>query len=273
MTLLASAIDWRAELSLGFEQRANKTVLTKRQQKGPLTVQRAFYPEEGLAHLYILHPPGGIVGGDELEIKACCAENAQALLTTPAAGKFYRSDGKLAHQTVSLCIAEQASLEWLPQETLLFGGAQAELKTQIELSKQSRFIGWDMVCLGMPECGDSFENGTARLRLRVHLDNQPLLIENLKADYEFAQSVWGLRGNPVFGVMLAYPFPKSGLDCIRALWEDQTHFGATLLNDLLVCRGIAPQAAALRFEFEQVWHLVRPVVVGREVCPPRIWST
>ena len=264
---------WRAELALGFAQKAGKTILGERKQSGPLTVQRAFYPEDGLAHVYILHPPGGVVGGDELHITAHCAEQAQVLLTTPAAGKFYRSNGALARQTVHLHVADQASLEWLPQETLLFGGAQADLRLQVELSRQSRFIGWDMVCLGLPASGDRFEQGAARLRLRINREGRPLLIENLKADYEFAQSIWGLRGHPLLGALYAYPFPQSGLDNVRALWEDQPGFGATLLDGLLVCRGIAPQAAALRAEFERAWRLLRPVVVGRPACPPRIWAT
>jgi urease accessory protein len=269
----SSLSQWQARLELGFEQRAGKTILAKRQQYGPLTVQRAFYPEGNLAHLYILHPPGGIVGGDELTINASCAELAEALLTTPAAGKFYRSNGQAAKQTIHLHIAEHSSLEWLPQETLIFGGAQAELNTHIDLAQTSRFIGWDMLCLGRPESGDTFTQGLAKSRLRVTVDQQPLLVENLTADYQFAQSAWGLRGHTSFGVMLAYPFPKSGLDSICALWEDQPCFAATLLDGLLVCRGIAPQTAALRFEFERVWQLVRPISLGREVCQPRIWAT
>ena len=80
-------------------------------------------------------------------------------------------------------------------------------------------------------------------------------------------------GNAVLGTMLAYPFPASGLDSVQALWENQTGFAATLLDNLLVCRGVAPQAAGLRTEFERVWRTIRPVVIGREACPPRVWAT
>lgn len=264
---------WRGGLRLGFEQRPGKTVLAERQQFGPLTVQRAFYPEGNLAHVYILHPPGGVVGGDDLSIQAHCGKHAQALLTTPAAGKFYRSDGVLAQQRVVLQAANSASLEWLPQETLLFGGVQADLQTRVELARQSRFIGWDMVCLGRPESGDGFAHGSARLRLRVQLENQPLLVENLYANHAFAQAAWGLRGHAVFGVFYAYPFPASALGDVHALWEDNPYFAATLLDGLLVCRGVAPQAEGLRAEFERAWRLARPLVMGREACPPRIWAT
>ncbi len=267
------SVHWRAELALGFAQRKGKTVLAERHQLGPLTVQRAFYPEGGLAHMYILHPPGGVAGGDELAIQVECVNAAEALLTTPAAGKFYRSDGALARQSIHLQVAENASLEWLPQETLLFSGANVESTLHVELSPQSRFIGWDMVCLGMPECGEGFEQGSARFRVRIECEGKPLLIENLRANHEFAVSAWGLRGNAVMGAMFAYPFPASGLDSVQALWENQTGFAATLLDNLLVCRGIAPQAAELRTEFDQVWRLIRPLVIGREVCPPRVWAT
>ncbi|MFM8332427.1 MAG: urease accessory protein UreD, partial [Candidatus Methylumidiphilus sp.] len=265
-----SSPSWQAKLSLGFAQRSGKTVLAERQQLGPLTVQRAFYPEGDLAHLYILHPPGGVVGGDDLHITAYCADYAQALLTTPAAGKFYRSAGAWARQRITLRVGEHASLEWLPQETLLFGGAQVDLQTQVELGNNSHFIGWDMLCLGMPESQDSFEQGAARLKLRIHLENQPVLIENLNADHAFAQAAWGLRGNPVLGVFYAYPFPKADLAAVQALWEAQTGFAATWLDGLLVCRGIAPQAAAMRTEFERVWRLTRPLAIGRPACSPRI---
>jgi len=264
---------WCAELAIKFAQRNGKTVLAERHQLGPLTVQRAFYPEGGLAHMYILHPPGGVAGGDELAIQVHCASAAEALVTTPAAGKFYRSEGALARQDLQLQVAENASLEWLPQETLLFSGANVESKLLVELSQTSRFIGWDMACLGMPECGQEFEQGSARFRVRIECEGRPLLIENLKADHEFAQSAWGLRENAVMGAMFAYPFPPYGLDSVQALWENQTGFATTLLDNLLVCRGIAPQAAELRTEFDHIWRLIRPLVIGREACPPRVWAT
>jgi len=268
-----SPASWRAELALRFAQRNGKTILAERRQLGPLTVQRAFYPEGELAHVYILHPPGGVVGGDELAIQVHCANDSKALVTTPAAGKFYRSGGALALQTVYLQIDEGSSLEWLPQETLLFCGAQVDLRLQVELGLNSRFIGWDMGCLGMPECGDVFEQGSALLRVRINRQGHPLLIENLKASHEFSQSAWGLRGNAVLGALYAYPFPLSGMDAVRELWENRSEFGVTLLDDLLVCRGVAQQTAVLRTEFERVWRLVRPVVMGCLACPPRVWAT
>ena len=128
------AAGWSAELDLGFEVVAGKSALVRNRHRGPLAVQRAFYPESNdLAHVYLLHPPGGIVAGDQLTVRVHVAPGARALVTTPAATKFYRSEGRVAEQTQLLRVSEGASLEWLPQETIVFGSAQVSTKTRVEL--------------------------------------------------------------------------------------------------------------------------------------------
>src|SRR5262245_10241542 len=89
---------WEASLDLKFAARGARTVLARRASVGPLVVQRPFYPEGGVAHVYLVHPPGGVVGGDQLRLSVLAEEGAHALLTTPAATKFYRSDGRVARQ-------------------------------------------------------------------------------------------------------------------------------------------------------------------------------
>ena len=87
----AGPAGWVARLALRFEQRAGRTVLAHRSHEGPLAVQKPFYPEGDVCHVYLLHPPGGVVGGDRLTIEIEVASDAHAVITTPAAGKFYRS--------------------------------------------------------------------------------------------------------------------------------------------------------------------------------------
>src|SRR4051812_17267113 len=116
---------WEAHLELDFQHLAGRTRLVHRRHVGPLHVQRPFHPEPtpgGAAHVYLLHPPGGLVGGDSLAIRARARKGAQVLLTTPAATKFYRTSGELAVQSVTLEVGEDAAVEWLPQETIVFGG-------------------------------------------------------------------------------------------------------------------------------------------------------
>ena len=87
----ADAGGWRAELSLGFTAEpvvdgprdgapaAPLTRLTTRAHRGPLVVQRPFYPEgPGVPHVYLLHPPGGIVGGDSLRVEVSVGHRPSA---------------------------------------------------------------------------------------------------------------------------------------------------------------------------------------------------
>ncbi|WP_303908751.1 urease accessory protein UreD, partial [Thiohalomonas denitrificans] len=150
---------WKARLELGFEPRAGRTVLAKRIQRGPLAVQRPFHPGDGACHVYLLHPPGGVVGGDELSVRAAAAAEAGALITTPGATKFYRSAGPRAYMEQRLNVADGGALEWLPQENIVFPGALADIRTRIDLKGQAGFIGWETLCLGRPAADERFDAG------------------------------------------------------------------------------------------------------------------
>ena len=140
-------------------------MLTSARHVGPLTVQRPFYPEDDVCHLYLLHPPGGIVGGDELTISATLATDSHALITQPGAGKFYRSRGPQAQLRQDFYLAPQATLEWLPQDTILFPGANANIQSVFHLAQESRLLAWDLLCLGRPVMQETFSHGTLRNRL------------------------------------------------------------------------------------------------------------
>jgi len=145
---------WRAELALEYERRGARTVLAKRRHDGPLVVQKPFYPEgDQVCHTIVVHPPAGIAGGDELQLTARAGADARVLLTTPGAGKWYRSAGAWARQHLSFDVAPAASLEWLPQETIVFDGARADLRTEVQLQSDAVFIGWEILCLGRTGSG------------------------------------------------------------------------------------------------------------------------
>ncbi len=167
-----------------FTEAGGKTVLASAQHVGPLTVQRPFYPEEETCHLYLLHPPGGIVGGDELTISAHLAPGCHTLITMPGASKFYRSSGAQALVRQQLTLAPQATLEWLPQDAIFFPGANARLFTTFHLCASSRLLAWDLLCLGRPVIGETFSHGTLSNRLEVWVDDEPLLVERLQLQEE-----------------------------------------------------------------------------------------
>jgi urease accessory protein len=264
---------WQARLQLGFAQNVDKTLLVKREHIGPLTVQRPFYPEGGVCHVYLLHPPGGIVGGDDLSINVKTAAHSHALITTPAAGKFYRSAGAQAKQTVEITIAGGASVEWLPQETIIYEGAQLKSSVKVDLAADARFIGWEILSLGRPACTENFDYGLADLSWQIFCEDRSLLLERLYLDAKAFSARWGLQGHSACGTMFATPTSAKCFAAVQELIGETQGRGVTRIDDLLVCRALDIRSDRLRGFFEQVWAIVRPDTVGRKVCFPRIWAT
>ncbi len=277
MTAVAQPLGegWRASLHLGFRQSPGKTVLAERFREGPLAVQRALYPEGGLCHVYLLHPPGGVAGGDLLDIKARVAPDASALVTTPGATKFYRSIGPVACQQQSLKI-DGGTLEWLPQENILFPGAQVELTTCVELTGDAGFIGWEINCLGRPAVGERFAAGRAVFRFSLLRDGRPLLHERLVIDGAADLSApAGLRGQPVFGTLYATSADSALLESARAAVppENRLELGITLVDGLFIARYLGNSTERARQIFTRLWEILRPPVLSRPACTPRIWNT
>jgi urease accessory protein len=264
---------WRAELSLRFAERSGRTVLTERSHRGPLLVQRAFYPEPEECHVYLLHPPAGIVGGDDLNLNVNVDPHAQVLITSPAATKFYRSDGRIAKLTQRLCLAEGSVLEWLPQETLYFDGAIAQCRTEVHLHEEACFIGWDAQCFGRPCSGERYTRGQITQGWSIKGTVHASLRERLRLDAEAMTAVWGLRGQGALASLYAYPASKGLLEQARAVLADMNDCGCTLLDRLLVCRLVGDGVDRLRLGLEQVWRMLRPELLGRSACIPRIWTT
>ncbi len=266
---------WQAQLDLAFTQRNDKTIISHRHQRGPLSVQRPFYPEGEVCHLCVLHPPGGLVGGDCLTLNVDVQTRASTLLTSPGATKFYRSQGKTAIQQQNLHVAEHASLEWLPQENIYFPGAQASMRTQINLAANARFIGWETHCLGLPANQEPFAAGCVDLHFVLNREQRPLLIERVQLDAERINAPTGLRGRPVLGMLVATPADAPLLDRLRQVLsaDNQLLIAATLIEDCLLLRYLGTSTAECRHLFKTAWALLRPLILTREACPPRIWAT
>lgn len=268
-----SKAGWEADLQLGFKINNGKTVLSHRRHRGPLVVQRPFYPEGGVCHLYLLHPPGGVVAGDRLQIDIDLAHGGSALLTTPAAGKFYRSNGGIAQQSVSIVLGENATLEWLPQETIGYEGARIRSDLHVQFTAGARFIGWEIYALGRPAAGESFRTGTADLSWRIERGGVPCYLERQRLDADACVSRWGLNGRSSFGTLIAFPASLQTLETVRQRIEGQDDMGVTRLDDVLICRGLDARADRLRECFQRIWAALRPELTGLPAHPPRIWTT
>ncbi len=267
--------DWLAQLDLDFCYGTDKTVLSHRKQLGPLAVQRAFYPEGNVCHLYILHPPGGVVGGDRLTINVRIQDNAHTLLTTPGATKFYRSQGKQAQQQQNLTIADKATLEWLPQENIYFPGAQVKIKTQFNLHKNAHVIAWDLHCFGLPTNDDIFTSGEVQLEFLLIQDERPLLIEKMNINYDRLNSPTGLRGHAVMAMLVANPVDEELFETIRLMLNNYSEqlVAVTLIEECLLLRYLGNSTAQCHKIFIQTWMILRPVILNRQACSPRIWAT
>lgn len=266
---------WHARLQLGFRRGAGRTILAERLREGPLTVQRALYPEHDLCHVYLLHPPGGVAGGDQLNIRVCVRKDASALITTPGATKFYRSVGPAAAQRQSMEVSG-GSLEWLPQENILFPGAEAELSTIVHLDRNAVFIGWEINCLGRPVIDEQFDYGSASFSFSLIRDQLPVLHERMVVGG--GAGLGGsacLRGWPVVGSLYATTSDAGLLDTIRRTIPDdhRGELGVTLVDGLLVARYLGGSAASARYLFTEIWKMLRPALLQRPPCTPRIWNT
>ena len=269
---------WRAALALGFERRAGRTLLAERRHEGPLVVQKPLYPEgDAVCHAIVVHPPGGIAGGDELELALSAGEGAHALLTTPGAGKWYRSAGPWARQRLAFELAPGASLEWLPQETIVFDGARAQLSTTVRLAAGAQYIGWEILCLGRTGSGERFERGACALRTLIERDGRPLWLERggIDGGSELLSSQAGFAGQPVCGTLIA---AAPGLDAAlvgtcRKLDPAPGQGSVSLLPDVLVARYLGDSSEAAKRYFASLWALLRPALFGREAVAPRIWQT
>jgi urease accessory protein len=240
-------------------------------------VQKPFYPEGAPCHCYLLHPPGGVVGGDELEINVHVAKQAHALVTTPAAGKFYRSDGRLAKLEQKLTVADDALLEWLPQETIFFNGCKVHASTRIDLQAEARLVAWEIACLGRPASKDWFSTGECTQRIELWRDNQPVFLERGRytGGGDVLAAKWGLANCTVSGTMLVTPADRNMLENARNIecQFESSLFSASLLDDVLVCRFLGNRGEHARKCFTYVWSAIRPQLANRPVSVPRIWST
>ncbi len=267
---------WQAGLRLGYTKRKDGvTILAENSHHGPLRVQQPLYPEGGVCHTCILHPPGGVVGGDRLEVRLSVEPAAHVQVTTPGATKFYRSGGRVAGQHQALLV-RGGTLEWFPQDNIVFPGAEAEIVTEIRLSGEASFLGWEVLCLGLPSRGERFVSGSLTSRLALYRENRPLFLERLEvAGPEDLDSPAGLRGLPVTATMLATGVGEEHLPGLaeRLPAQGQTLAAMTLMDDLLVVRYLGSSTFEAREIFQDLWSRLRPQLLGRNACPPRIWST
>lgn len=265
-------------MTLGFVSDRDTTRLVERTHIGPLRVQKPLYPEGGqVCHAIVVHPPGGVVGGDELSIDASVGQNASALLTTPGAAKWYKSNGHISRQDVHLRAGDSATLEWLPQETIFFDAAHVRLGTAIELGKDATYIGSEILCFGRTASGESFHSGMVEQTTSIRRDGKLLWFEQgmLAAGSAAMTSPLGLAGNTVCATLIAVGNPLAGsmMATLREIKAGDGAFGVTQMKSVIVARYLGHSSQTARQLIMHTWQQLRPALTGREAVVPRIWNT
>jgi len=274
----ATTTGWQAQIALHVALRNGRSVLVGNSHFGPLRVQKALYPEgDAVCQILLLHPPAGIAGGDKLEIALRVGAGAHAQLTTPGAGKWYRSKGDQARQSIALEVEADGVLEWLPQESIVFDHALAHANTTLSLHPGARALGWDIVCLGRTASGERFTHGHYRQSIRLQKpDGWPIWREALAlvGDDPALQSAAAFAGHSVFGTFWITSTPDAALlAAMREIKLEEGICGISALPEVTLIRVLAHSAEAVRHYFSAIWACLRPVTLGRAAIAPRIWQT
>ncbi len=267
---------WQASLSLGFVNDAGTTRLTGREHVGPLRVQKALYPEHpSVCHAIIVHPPGGVVGGDQLDIAVRVGSAASVFISTPGAAKWYRANGHVSRQSVRLDVAAGASMEWLPQETIFFNHAHVRLDSAITLHGDATYFGCDILCFGRTASGETFNAGTIFQHSTIRRDGKLIWSEQgrIEGAGNGMHSPLGLAGKTVCATLLVAgkSITPTALTALRETLGPQV--GITQMKTILVVRHLSDSSEVARELMMRAWQALRPLLLGREAVVPRIWNT
>jgi len=274
---------WHGHLRLHYGRDGERTIAHDRHH-GPLRVLQRLYPQgPAICHHVLVHPPGGVVGGDVLEIDATLDAHTHALITTPGATRFYRSAGESALQSASVSLAAGARLEWLPLETIAYRGCLAENRLRCMLQPGAEMIGWDVLALGLPAAGEAFDAG----HFRQHLELPGVWLERgliAAADTRLLDSPLGLAGQRALatlwfaaGTPLAAARRDALLDAAREVAQGHAlarFAGATAPHaELVVLRVLAPRVEPAMALLQAVWARWRMLAWNVAPQAPRVWRT
>lgn len=274
---------WHAQLQLDYQLEAGRTV-ARHQHSGPLRILQSLYPEgDAICHNVLVHPPGGLVGGDTLSIAVQAAAGSHALVTTPGATRFYRSDGALALQDTRIRLQTGARLEWLPLEAICYDACQAENRLCMDLAPGAELIGWDVTALGLLHAQQPFVAG----RFQQHIEIPGVWLERGRidaADALLLDSPLGLAGHRCLaslffcaGGAIERERLAAALECARGVLEAHPlapQAGVTGPHpQVVVVRVLAPVVEPAMQLLRQVWAGWRQRLWGLHGQLPRIWAT
>jgi urease accessory protein len=270
---------WHGELDLQFDRdNDGRTTIKRSFARAPLKIQRPFYPEGDVCHAVILHSAGGMVGGDRLSYRLALPDGTRALVTTAAASKIYRSNGRVSQEEISIEIGNRACLEWLPQETIIFDRAEFDRSLRVNLGEESIWCGWEIVRLGRSARAEIFSQGRWQDSIEVWQSGKPLWIDRQVITGALWHSLQANHGQPILGVLaiIGGDISPEIVDRARLLWpgdgSNHLSWSVTRVRGGLICRYRGDNRAIVRQWFTAVWSLVRERYLGKPAVIPRVWG-
>ena len=272
--------EWLAKLNLKFRFDGENTVVDYARHSGPLRIQRPFYPEgKKVCQVILLHPPGGVAAGDILDINIKVSRAARVQITTPGATKWYKCIDKGSKQKISFHVEAEAKFEWMPQDNIVFNGANVTSIQSIFLEKGSSFLFWDVMDLGVRGEERSFSSGSFKSLVDIYIGGQLLFVERTFLEGQFLEQYpsANLRGYRQVGLLIAVGNTPIDL----TIWEKVKNCSSTeefggvskLSESSLIARWIGNSAEEGRNWLFKVWQIIRPWYFGSEAVTPRIWKT
>lgn len=271
---------WSGEVKLTYKRRNHSTQPIATYAQAPYKLQRPFYPQgKGICYTTILHTAGGMVGGDELSQSITLKPKTHAVITTAAASKVYRSNGFKATQKIAIEAKQEACLEYLPREMIVFEGAQYQQKLQVNLASNATYLGWEIVRFGRSARGEQFLIGEWRSRTEIWQNQQLIWVDSpwLPASPEIWNSSHGLAGSSLVGtlVWVGKPVSVEMISQVRNLWQERETIGeagTTQLMSGLLCRYRGNSRAEVINWFINVWRLIRQWNGQIPPVTPRVWQ-
>ena len=258
----------KGEIRASFAAHGSRTRVATLYETGGLRLR---FPKSGdLCEAVIVNTAGGIVGGDHARLSFEAGPGAAVALTTQSAEKIYRTDGALARADVSLALRPGATLDWLPQETILFDRAAFSRHLAADVAGDAQLVLCESVVFGRLAMGEQCAAGAFTDRWRISRDGKLVFAEDVKLDGApsalLDRPAIGAGARALATLLIVAPDAEARLDaCREALAEAACDAGASAFNGILVARVASPSPEILR---KAILSLFSRLL---DRAPPRVW--
>ncbi|QKV20307.1 urease accessory protein UreD [Oricola thermophila] len=263
--------------TLAVKRAAGRTRIDRLHQSGNAKIRVPGTHTDALEAV-LINTSGGVTGGDTLSWTIESGPGTNAIISTQACERIYRSAGDTGRQNTAIRVESGATLFWLPQETILFDGGRFVRALEVDLADDARFVGLETLILGREAMGETVASGLYRDRWRIRRAGALVHAEDFRIDPEGEPCVTAaavLGGNRVAATLVvATGDDAERLDLAVAKARDLLDGTAAGISRIgegaggrIVVRAAAPTSHALR---KRLLPLLSLFLDGRPL--PRTWS-